>query len=139
MQVIKARDGMLSCRLLTGPRAGTEVLLPKIKFTYGNKPNHRGIRFTRIQFPVRLCFSMTVNKVVTHTFKSKTIIEGSVQYIYLFADVFFFAVTRPNIEARWPCTPRPAMLFTWTSKKNMLCFFPIHFLRFTLPYRELPK
>jgi hypothetical protein len=64
MQVINARDGMLSCRLLTGPRAGTEVFLPKIKFTYGNKPNHRGIRFTRLQFPVRLCFSMTVNKVV---------------------------------------------------------------------------
>jgi hypothetical protein len=58
MQVIKAGDNILRCRLLTGPRAGTEVLLSKILFTYGNKPNHRGIQFTRIQFPVRLCFSM---------------------------------------------------------------------------------
>jgi hypothetical protein len=64
MQIISATNRTLRCRLLTGPRAGTEVTLPSIKFTYGDEPNQRGMQFTRQQFPVRLCFAMTVNKVV---------------------------------------------------------------------------
>jgi hypothetical protein len=63
MQIISAKESTLRCRLLTGTRAGSEVLIPKIKFTYGDEPNQRGMKFTRLQFPVRLCFGMTVNKV----------------------------------------------------------------------------
>jgi hypothetical protein len=66
MQILSARDFTLRCRLLTGTRAGTEVLIPKIMFTYGDEPSQRGMKFTRLQFPVRLCFGMTVNKVVAY-------------------------------------------------------------------------
>lgn len=63
LQVLKITDGNLKCQILTGPRAGTEVWLPRIKFEVGGGRNHRGFCFQRIQFPVRLCFAMTVNKV----------------------------------------------------------------------------
>jgi hypothetical protein len=63
MQIISAKNDNLRCRLLTGTRAGTDVLINRIKFTYGDEPNQRGMKFTRLQFPIRLCFAMTVNKV----------------------------------------------------------------------------
>jgi hypothetical protein len=68
MQIVSAKENTLRCRLLTGTRVGTEVLIPKIKFTFGDQPQHRGIRFTRLQFPVRLCFGMTVNKVLFYKY-----------------------------------------------------------------------
>jgi hypothetical protein len=68
MQIISAKENTLRCRLLTGTRVGTEVLIPKIKFTFGDQPQHRGMRFTRLQFPVRLCFGMTVNKVLFYKY-----------------------------------------------------------------------
>ena len=65
MQIVKMTDHNLYCRILTGPRADlSEILIiPKIKLEYGLNTTERGTRFRRIQFPVKPCFAMTINKV----------------------------------------------------------------------------
>jgi len=63
LQIVATTEYNLLCKILTGPRAGKEVLLPKVKFEHGTGKNHRGMRFSRLQFPLRLCFAMTINKV----------------------------------------------------------------------------
>ena len=46
--------------LLTGEHAGTKVFIPRIT----NQPTEDQVafKFTRKQFPVWLCFAMTINK-----------------------------------------------------------------------------
>lgn len=70
MQIMKMKDDNLFCRILTGPKADLNELhvFPRIKFEYGTSPHHRGLRFRRLQFPVRLCFGMTINKVIYFIF-----------------------------------------------------------------------
>ena len=65
LQVEKMTPHNMYCRILTGPRsdAKSTVILPRIMFEYGKQPGERGVRFQRLQFPVRPCFAMTVNKV----------------------------------------------------------------------------
>ena len=66
LQIMRFTNEHLVCRILTGPRRdlNQEYWIPKCKHEYGNKKHHRGIKFRRIQFPVRPCFAMTVNKVL---------------------------------------------------------------------------
>jgi hypothetical protein len=54
------RNRVLEVELLTGDHAGEKVFIPRIS----NQPTEDQIafKFTRRQFPVRLCFSMTINK-----------------------------------------------------------------------------
>uniref|UniRef100_A0A914I8K2 ATP-dependent DNA helicase n=1 Tax=Globodera rostochiensis TaxID=31243 RepID=A0A914I8K2_GLORO len=59
MQLRRMTEENLFCKLLTGPREGQEYIIPRVKFEYGQGRHHRGIRFRRIQFPVRPCFAMT--------------------------------------------------------------------------------
>ena len=51
---------MLEVELLTGEHAKTRVFIPRIS----NQPTEDQVafKFTRKQFPVRLCFAMTINK-----------------------------------------------------------------------------
>ena len=51
---------VLEIQLLTGEHAGTKVFIPRIP----NQPtaDQVAFKFTRKQFPVRLCFAMTINK-----------------------------------------------------------------------------
>jgi hypothetical protein len=63
LQVLKITDHNLLCRILTGPRANANVLLPRVRFQHGAGSAYRGAKFQRIQFPVKLCFAMTINKV----------------------------------------------------------------------------
>ena len=51
---------VLEVQLLTGEHAGQKVFIPRI----GCQPTEDQVafKFTRKQFPVRLCFSMTINK-----------------------------------------------------------------------------
>jgi ATP-dependent exoDNAse (exonuclease V) alpha subunit len=56
----RCRNRVLEIRLLTGQHAGKTVFIPRI----ANQPSQEenSFKFTRKQFPVRLCFSMTINK-----------------------------------------------------------------------------
>ena len=51
---------MLEVKLLTGDHAGETVFIPRIS----NQPSEEqsAFKFTRRQFPIRLCFFMTINK-----------------------------------------------------------------------------
>ena len=54
------RNRVLEVQLLTGEHAGSKVFIPHI----GNQPTEDQVafKFTRKQFPVQLCFAMTINK-----------------------------------------------------------------------------
>ena len=51
---------MLEVKLLTKNHTGEKLFIPRIS----NQPSkeQNAIKFIRQQFPVRLCFSMTINK-----------------------------------------------------------------------------
>lgn len=55
---------LIEVTLLTGPGAGEDVLIPRIKTI----PNDN-LKFMRTQFPIQLCFAMTINKAQGQTFK----------------------------------------------------------------------
>ena len=57
-----AAHGVLVCTLATGPRRGEVVLIPRVCLSADRE--RYGFRWTRLQFPVRLCFAMTINKCV---------------------------------------------------------------------------
>ncbi|KAL3105716.1 hypothetical protein niasHT_029001 [Heterodera trifolii] len=76
LQVMKLAEDNLFCRILTGPRAdaGHVIVLPRIQFEYGRGRHHRGMRFRRLQFPVRLCFAMTINKAQGQTLQRMALV-----------------------------------------------------------------
>jgi hypothetical protein len=65
LQIMAMSEENLLCRILTGPRADadTRVLIPRIKFEHIPTGVRRGLPFRRIQFPINVCFAMTINKV----------------------------------------------------------------------------
>src|SRR5258708_25879895 len=58
---------VLEVCLLTGEQAGQTVFIPRV----ANQPGEEDVpfKFTRRQFPIRLCFSMTINKSQGQTVK----------------------------------------------------------------------
>ncbi|KAL3122443.1 hypothetical protein niasHT_006323 [Heterodera trifolii] len=76
MQVMRTSENNLFCRILTGPRAGAQniIAIPRIQFEYGRARHHRGLRFRRLQFPVRLCFAMTINKAQGQTLQRMALV-----------------------------------------------------------------
>ena len=62
----RLHERVLDAEILTGANAGDRVLLPRIKLA----PSDAALPFTlqRIQFPIRLSYSMTVNKSQGQTF-----------------------------------------------------------------------
>ena len=56
----RCRNRVLEVRLLTGQHAGSLVFIPRVYNQPGEDQN--AFKFTRKQFPVRLCFAMTINK-----------------------------------------------------------------------------
>ena len=63
----RCSNRVLEVRLLTGQHAGQTVFIPRVY----NQPteDQSPFKFTRKQFPVRLCFSMTINKSQGQTVK----------------------------------------------------------------------
>lgn len=49
---------VIEAGILTGPGAGEIVLIPRIPLSPSDVP----IQFKRIQFPVKICMAMTINK-----------------------------------------------------------------------------
>ncbi|KAL3110874.1 hypothetical protein niasHT_014811 [Heterodera trifolii] len=76
LQVMRTSENNLFCRILTGPRAGAQniIAIPQIQFEYGRARHHRGLRFRRLQFPVRLCFAMTINKAQGQTLQRMALV-----------------------------------------------------------------
>jgi hypothetical protein len=51
---------VIHARILTGDRKGQETLIPRIQLN--SLPNEVPFQLTRRQFPVKLCFAITINK-----------------------------------------------------------------------------
>ena len=102
LQIMKQSKYNLYCRILTGPRASLNEIhiIPQIKLEYGQNSQERGLHFRRLQFPVKPCFAMTINKVTL-----------------LFFDLCLFNLFRlgagANTATRRTRAYRPPMLFAW--------------------------
>lgn len=58
LRITLIRNNILRCRILTGCGKGQEVFIPKIPCV----PNNLPFQFKRLQYPLKLAFSITVNK-----------------------------------------------------------------------------
>ena len=65
MVVKKLGDHYIDATIIVGANAGEDVFIPRIPFIPDNFP----IEMKRTQFPVRLSFSMSINKSQGQTFK----------------------------------------------------------------------
>ena len=63
LQIKRMTDEHLVCEVLTGPNKGKTEFIHRIEIEHGRRDPRVVMKFKRIQFPVRLCFAMTVNKV----------------------------------------------------------------------------
>lgn len=66
MVVLRIGKNCLRVRVLTGDFAGDIRLIPKIKLTTNEEDFP--FKISRVQFPVRLCFAMTINKAQGQSF-----------------------------------------------------------------------
>ena len=67
MLILEMKPHVLMCEILTGVRKGDIVSLPRINMIY--EGSDLPFTLTRKQFPVRLCFAMTINKAQGQTFE----------------------------------------------------------------------
>ena len=61
MTVVKMMDRVLECEIAIGAQKGKRVFLPRIPMT--DKSNEFPFTIVRRQFPVKLAFCLTINKV----------------------------------------------------------------------------
>ena len=91
---------VLEVRLLTGEHAGQKVFIPRVANDPGEDEN--AFKFTRRQFPVRVCFSMTINKSQGQSVKYVGLDLRSPAFAH---GQFYVAVSRVtsvhNIKAIW--------------------------------------
>ena len=64
LKVLRFTQTVIEGKILTGPNAGNNMFIPKIRL-YANKTCP--IPFVRFQFPVKLAFAMTINKAQGQT------------------------------------------------------------------------
>ena len=66
LKVVSMLTSVLHCQVLTGTHSGQDVLIPRLKLA----PSDTNLPFIlqRIQYPLRLCYAMTINKSQGQTF-----------------------------------------------------------------------
>src|SRR5713226_2646126 len=98
---------VLEVRLLTREQAGQIVFIPRV----ANQPGEKDVpfKFTRRQFPIRLCFSMTINKSQGQTVKHVGLDLRSSVFSH---GQFYVGVSRvtsvASIKAIWPLEQQEA-------------------------------
>ena len=63
--ITNLQHNLIEVKILTGQYKGEEVMFPKIPLI----PSDYTFNFRRPKFPIKLCFSMTINKSQGHSFK----------------------------------------------------------------------
>ncbi|XP_060516472.1 uncharacterized protein LOC132695932 isoform X2 [Cylas formicarius] len=66
MMIVRLGEEVLEVKVLSGPRKGETINLPKIEITSSVPQLPRPIK--RVQFPIRLAFAMTINKSQGQTY-----------------------------------------------------------------------
>ncbi len=61
LRVSNIRGRVIECVILSGPFAGNTEMIPRIPLD-SPENTHNAVRFTRVQYPLRLAFAMTINK-----------------------------------------------------------------------------
>lgn len=64
--ITRLMKNLIEATILTGASAGCTVLLPRIPLIPSDMP----FNFKRLQFPVKICFALTINKSQGQTFKT---------------------------------------------------------------------
>ena len=94
------RSRVLEVRLITGQYAGETVFIPRVPNQPSDEEN--SFKFTRKQFPVRLCFAITINKSQGQSVKHVRLDLSSSVFTHR---QFYVAVSRvtsvSNIKAIW--------------------------------------
>ena len=63
LRIIRLKPNVLEAEILTGCAKGEIVFIPRIPMI----PNDTPYEFKRLQFPIKLCFAMTINKAQGQT------------------------------------------------------------------------
>ena len=66
--VTKCLDFNIQAEIVSGPRKGNVVLIPRINLTCGDS-EMLSIRFIRRQFPIKLAFALTINRSQGQSFE----------------------------------------------------------------------
>jgi hypothetical protein len=99
----RIRNRVLEVRLITGDHAGSKIFIPRMQL----RPIQGQLPFilSRLQFPVRLCFSMTINKSQGQSVEHVGLDLRSAVFTH---GQFYVAVSRvksvQNIKAIWTST-----------------------------------
>lgn len=59
MRILQLRETIILCTIISGKFEGTNVIVPRIPLT---STDERYPPFTRVQFPIKLAFAMTINR-----------------------------------------------------------------------------
>jgi len=68
LTITRLMDNCIEARILTGSFYGQRCFLPRIKVL--PQPDEAPFELSRLQFPIRLCFAMTINKSQGQTFQN---------------------------------------------------------------------
>jgi hypothetical protein len=68
MTILSVTNNLLRVQLINGPHAHTQAFIPRIELSPSE--NSLPFKLKRRQFPVRLCFAMTINKAQGQTIKN---------------------------------------------------------------------
>lgn len=91
---ISFRRNVIEAQIATGTHIGEIVLLPRITIT--SKKSECPIEFQRTQFPIRLAFSMTINKAQGQTFDTIGLYLPNPVFTHGLLYVAFSRVRTPN-------------------------------------------